>query len=104
MVSANQSIDVDCDNCGEQGVPTGEREENSLGEQSPVLECGTCHARWTTNEARLVGLLVADSTAARGVDLWAVEHQGFYASEWAELTGRDRSTIARNVRRAKGGE
>lgn len=40
-------------------------------------------------------------TAARGVDLWAVEVEGYSAAEWAELTGRDRSTVSRNVRRAR---
>lgn len=39
------------------------------------------------------------STAARGADLFAVEQCGYNASEWAEMTDRDRSTVARNVRR-----
>lgn len=104
MASANHSVWVDCDNCGERGDPTGEREGNAAGDRVPVLECPACRARWRTNEARLVGLLIADSTAARGVDFWAVEHHGFSASEWADLTDRDRSTVARNVRRARKSE
>lgn len=45
--------------------------------------------------------LVAETTAARGVDLWAVEEQGLSAAEWAEMTSRNRSTVARNIRRAR---
>jgi len=41
-------------------------------------------------------------TAARGIDVWAVEFEGKTPTEWAELTGRDPSTVARNVRRATG--
>jgi len=44
--------------------------------------------------------MIRDSTAARGVDRWAVEIKGYSATEWAALTGRDESTVARNVRRA----
>lgn len=40
-------------------------------------------------------------TAARGVDVWAVDIEGHTAAEWAEMTDRDRSTVARNVRRAR---
>ena len=45
--------------------------------------------------------MIRDSTAARGVDWWAIEVQGYSGTEWAELTGRDESTVARNVRRAR---
>jgi len=45
--------------------------------------------------------MINDATAARGVDRWAVEVGGYSATEWAELTGRDDSTVLRNVRRAK---
>lgn len=37
----------------------------------------------------------------RGVDVWAVEFEGLTAAEWARMTDRDRSTVSRNVRRAK---
>lgn len=47
-----------------------------------------------------LGELVAETTAARGVDFYAVEECGLSAAEWAEKTDRDRSTVARNVRRA----
>jgi len=44
--------------------------------------------------------LVRETTAARGVDVYAVKECGLSAAEWAELTDRDRSTVSRNVRRA----
>jgi predicted transcriptional regulator len=44
--------------------------------------------------------LIKETSAARGVDLYAVEDCGLSAAEWAELTDRDRSTVSRNVRRA----
>jgi len=44
---------------------------------------------------------VRDSTAARGIDAFAVRDCGLSATEWAERTGRDPSTVARNVRRAQ---
>ena len=100
-VNNTHSIFVDCDNCGTQGDPTVERDRTTNGELSAVLECPTCHAKWTTDELRLLGLLIAEATAAQGVDHWAVTHRGYTASEWAALTDRDESTVARNVRRAK---
>jgi hypothetical protein len=45
--------------------------------------------------------MIRDSTAARGVDWWAIEVKGYSATDWADLTGRDESTVARNVRRAR---
>jgi len=45
--------------------------------------------------------LIKSSTAARGVDVYAVDECGIPATEWAEMTGRDRSTVSRNVRRAR---
>lgn len=44
---------------------------------------------------------IRENTAAQGVDVWAVEEMGLSASQWAGLTDRDRSTVARNVRRAR---
>jgi len=44
---------------------------------------------------------VRESTAARGLDAYAVEDCGLSAAEWAARTGRDASTVARNVRRAR---
>ena len=52
-VNHNQSIWVECDNCGDRGEPTGEKAENSMGEQAPVLECPTCREAWTTDESRV---------------------------------------------------
>ena len=96
-VDHGQSIRVDCDNCGDRGEPTGEKARNSMDESVPVLNCPTCHAAWTTTESRVLGLFIADSTPARGVDQWAVEQQGYYPSEWAELTDRDESTVTQNI-------
>ena len=48
--------------------------------------------------------LIEQSSAARGVDYFAVEVCGKSAAEWATMTGRDPSTVARNVRRARGDE
>ena len=53
-----------------------------------------------TDDVTTLAGMIRDSTAARGVDWWAVEVKGYSATEWAELTGRDESTVARNVRRA----
>lgn len=44
---------------------------------------------------------IRETTAAQGVDLWAVEEMGLSAAEWAEMTDRDRSTVSRNVKRAE---
>ncbi len=44
--------------------------------------------------------LISENTAARGVDLYAVKVRGLSASEWADMTGRNRSTVSRNIRRA----
>jgi DNA-directed RNA polymerase specialized sigma24 family protein len=44
---------------------------------------------------------IRETTAARGLDLWAVDVKGLTATQWAEMTGRDRSTVSRNVRRAR---
>lgn len=51
-------------------------------------------------EVRTLAELIRETTAARGVDLWAVEEMGYSAAEWADMTDRDRSTVSRNVRRA----
>jgi len=45
--------------------------------------------------------LIAETTAARGVDTYAVDVRGLSAAEWARMTGRDASTVSRNVRRAR---
>ncbi|MFC5135505.1 MULTISPECIES: hypothetical protein [Haloferacaceae] len=45
--------------------------------------------------------LISETTAARGVDVYAVDVCGLSASEWAEMTGRDRSTVSRNIRRTR---
>lgn len=54
----------------------------------------------TSNDAaEEIAFLIRQHTAARGIDLWAVDVIGYSAAEWARMTGRDRSTVARNVRR-----
>lgn len=52
------------------------------------------------DDDEVLAACIREHTAARGVDLWAVEIMGYSAAEWADLTGRDRSTVSRNVRRA----
>ena len=44
---------------------------------------------------------INDSTAARGVDYYATEVHRIDIAEWAEMTGRDRSTVAENIRNAR---
>jgi DNA-directed RNA polymerase specialized sigma24 family protein len=55
---------------------------------------------WTEMVGELA-TLIGESSAAQGVDFWAVESAGISASEWADMTDRGRSTVARNVRRAR---
>jgi len=55
----------------------------------------------TNDDVTTLAGMIRDSTAARGVDWWAVEVKGYSATEWADLTGRSQSTVARNVRRAR---
>jgi len=43
---------------------------------------------------------IEDSTAAQGVDAYAVSVCGLSATEWANMTGRSPSAVARNVRRS----
>jgi len=52
------------------------------------------------SEIERLAEFVSESTAARGVDRFAVEECGLSPVDWAEMTGRDRSTVSRNVRRA----
>jgi len=51
-----------------------------------------------------LGELIKETTAARGIDLYAVNECGLSATEWAERTGRSPSTVSRNVRRGLGSE
>jgi|APHM01.1.fsa_nt_gi hypothetical protein len=51
--------------------------------------------------ARLAKLM-ARTTAARGVDVWAVDEHDFTAQEWAKMTRRSASAVQRNVRRGLG--
>jgi len=53
------------------------------------------------NYVEEIAACIRDHTAARGVDLWAVDIEGYTAAEWADVTGRDPSTVQRNVRRAQ---
>ena len=53
-----------------------------------------------SDDLERLGQLIKQTTAARGVDYYAVKVCGNSAVEWAEITGRDRSTVSRNVRRA----
>ena len=44
---------------------------------------------------------IEHSTAAQGVDYYATEIYRLEINEWAAMTGRDRSSVARNIRRAR---
>lgn len=72
-------------------------------------ECPDCGSGMLVNQfsSDLVEDVLAEhikqNTAARGVDLFAVDELGYSAAAWAELTGRDRSTVSRNIRRARDG-
>jgi IS30 family transposase len=52
-----------------------------------------------TSDLPRLAELISSTTAARGVDMYAVKECGLSAAEWAEMTDRARSTVARNVRR-----
>ena len=45
--------------------------------------------------------IISETTAARGVDLFATDVCDLDAAEWARMTNRDASTVQRNVRRAR---
>jgi DNA-directed RNA polymerase specialized sigma24 family protein len=45
--------------------------------------------------------LINETTAARGVDRYAVDVCGVSATEWAKMTGRNRVTVQRNLKRAR---
>lgn len=70
-------------------------------------ECPECPGGMLVNqtiqvpdELKSLASHIRESTAARGVDVFAVQEHGVSAAEWARMTGRDRSTVARNLRRA----
>jgi len=52
------------------------------------------------NVAEELAACVNRYTAARGVDVWAVDIEGYSVSEWAEMTDRNRRTVYRNIERA----
>lgn len=81
-----------CPLCGyefEDGMPSLETALKYIDDDAPKTDIEELAA------------IVRQTTAARGVDVYAVEVRGLSASEWAEMTGRDRSTVSRNVRRAR---
>jgi IS30 family transposase len=45
--------------------------------------------------------LIRETTAARGVDRYAVDVCGVSVTQWAEMTGRNRVTVQRNLKRAR---
>lgn len=55
----------------------------------------------TESEIETLAALISETTAARGVDVYAVRECGLSAAEWADKTDRDRSTVSRNIRRAE---
>jgi DNA-directed RNA polymerase specialized sigma24 family protein len=50
--------------------------------------------------AEEIAACIRDYTAARGVDVWAVDIEGHSISEWADMTDRNRRTVRRNIERA----
>jgi len=58
----------------------------------------------TETDLERLAELISETTAARGIDLYAVDECGLSATEWAVMTGRSRSTVSRNVRRGLGEE
>jgi len=44
---------------------------------------------------------IETTTAARGVDVFAVDDCGYSILEWARATGRNRKTVRLNVERAR---
>lgn len=51
-----------------------------------------------------LGDVIKDSSAAQGLDYYVVEVLGLSGAEWAALTGRNRSTVSRNIRRSEGSD
>jgi len=114
------SYPLHCDDCGldlphnVDAVPS----HSSDAEATPIVYCPACGTRIDHDEPTAeeilgthavdqdepdMGLLarcIESSSAAQGIDAYAVEEHDYSAAEWAELTGRDRSTVSRNVRRA----
>lgn len=54
-----------------------------------------------TNDLDRLAQLINESTAARGVDRYAVDVCGVSATEWARMTGRNRVTVQKNLARAR---
>lgn len=84
-------VDVDyCPVCGFEIAQdlTAERVAEYFGDDAPQTDLAELAA------------IVRQTTAARGLDVYATEVRGASAAEWAEMTGRDRSTVSRNIRRA----
>jgi hypothetical protein len=103
----------ECVRCGQENkleIHHKDGDSNNSDFNNLALLCESCHHREhydtvsnndATNDIDIKELakLVEKTTAARGVDLFAVERCGLSAADWARLTDRDRSTVARNVRR-----
>lgn len=88
----------ECNNC-DHSVETKQFAE--------ARECPECSAgmlvnvtKQTPDELKTIAKLIRESTAARGIDVFAVQECGLSSTQWADMTGRDRSTVARNIRRA----
>lgn len=77
-----------------------ERQGAVIFENYPENDSGTMPLSEDVDIHRLAEM-ICETTAARGVDLWAVEELGLSPSAWAKATDRSRSTVSRNVRRAR---
>lgn len=103
-VAAEEHGFEECPNCGCDLVAV-----NDHGTADELhIECAGCGrvrgqpevpTLTEIEDLRCLAGLIEETTAARGVDVYAVEERGLSATEWAHMTGRDRSTVARNVRR-----
>lgn len=70
----------------------------SDGETDHWVRSGSAHAAHRQHES--IGRVISDTTAARGVDWYVCRVVGRPQIEWAELTGRNRSNVSKNITRA----
>lgn len=86
-----------CDHC---------EHENSTAEDMRMHLINDHDADDSRNQPRLDQLaeLIKNTSAARGVDVYAVEVCGMTATDWGLMTERSQSTVSRNVRRGLGQE
>lgn len=72
-----------------------------MSEHADIIDKAIAEMGIAPGTRRRLTYLVRKTTAARGLDLWAVEELGYSGQQWAEETGRSPSTVQRNIRRAR---